>query len=64
MGEEWCVEMATKIENLFSMRFVLPEQRAMYLQMKEDDKLVAMPNVEQEELESFQYIIRDSARQD
>ncbi|MCM3144396.1 YolD-like family protein [Brevibacillus sp. MER 51] len=57
--------MAKKIENLFStMRFVLPEQRALYLQMKEDDKLVAMPIVEQDELESLNYIICDSARSD
>lgn len=46
------------------MRFVLPEQRAMYLQMKEDDKLVAMPIVEQDELEALNYIICDSARAD
>ena len=36
----------------------------MYLQMKEDDRLVAMPNIEQDELESFHYLIRDSARED
>jgi len=32
--------------------------------MKEDDKLVAMPNIEQDELDSFYYIIRDFARED
>ncbi|MFP3390578.1 YolD-like family protein [Brevibacillus sp. SIMBA_040] len=56
--------MASKIENPLSMRFVLPEQRALYLKMKEEDKLVAMPNIEQDELESFHYLIRDSARED
>lgn len=44
--------MASKIENPLSMRFVLPEQRALYLQMKEDDKLVTMPKLEQDELGS------------
>ncbi|WP_188066577.1 YolD-like family protein [Brevibacillus brevis] len=52
--------MASKIENPFSMRFVLPEQRALYLQMKEDDKLVAMPVIEQDELETFDYLLRDA----
>ncbi|WP_370647996.1 hypothetical protein [Brevibacillus sp. M2.1A] len=46
--------MAKKIDNLFgSSRFVLPEQRELYLSMKEDDKLVPMPILEQDELESF-----------
>ncbi|MFE1625465.1 YolD-like family protein [Brevibacillus reuszeri] len=56
--------MATKIENPLSMRFVLPEQRALYLQIKEDDKLFSMSYLEQDELESFHYLIRDSARED
>lgn len=57
--------MAKKIDNLFgSSRFVLPEQREMYLQVKQDEKLVSMPILEQDELESFQYIIRDAARED
>lgn len=56
--------MASKIENPFSMRFVLPEQRELYLQMKEDDKLVPMPIFEQDEMESFQYVLRDAARED
>ncbi|GED71155.1 hypothetical protein BRE01_48570 [Brevibacillus reuszeri] len=56
--------MTSRIENPFSIRFVLPEQRAMYLQMKEDDKLVPMLVIEQDELESFHYIIRDSACED
>lgn len=56
--------MASKIENPFSMRFVLPEQRELYLQLKEDEKLVSMPVIEQDELEGFHYTIRDSARED
>ncbi|MGG4497602.1 YolD-like family protein [Brevibacillus reuszeri] len=56
--------MTSRIENPFSMRFVLPEQRELYLQMKEDDKLVPMQSLEQDELDSFHYIIRDSARED
>ena len=32
--------------------------------MKEDGKLVTMPYLEQDELEAFQYLIRDSARED
>ncbi|MGF9909423.1 YolD-like family protein [Brevibacillus porteri] len=46
------------------MRFVLPEQRELYLQVKEDDKLITMPIVEQDELESLNYVICDSARAD
>lgn len=56
--------MASKIENPFSIRFVLPEQRELYLQLKEDQKLVSMSVIEQDELESFHYLIRDSARDD
>ncbi|WP_312115891.1 YolD-like family protein [Brevibacillus reuszeri] len=56
--------MASKIENPLSMRFVFQEQRALYLQTKEDDKLVTMPKLEQDELETFHYLIRDSARED
>ncbi len=56
--------MAKKIDNLFgSSRFVLPEQRELYLSMKEDDKLVPMPILEQDELESFHYQLRDAGRE-
>lgn len=54
----------SKLSNPTLGRFVLPEQRELYLRMKEDEKLVHMPVLEQDELESFQYIIRDSARED
>ncbi|WP_289135630.1 hypothetical protein [uncultured Brevibacillus sp.] len=56
--------MTSRIENPFSIRFVLPEQRAIYLQMNEDDKLVSTLVIEQEEFESFHSLIRDSARDD
>lgn len=56
--------MASKISNPTIGRFVLPEQRELYLQMQEDETLVTMPVLEQDELESFQYIIRDAARED
>ncbi|GED55190.1 YolD-like family protein [Brevibacillus borstelensis] len=56
--------MASKISNPTVGRFVLPQQRELYLQMREDEKLVPMPALEQDELESFQYIIRDAARED
>lgn len=36
----------------------------MYLQLKEDEKLIPQPVLEQDELESFHYLIRDSARED
>jgi hypothetical protein len=65
MGKKGAVQMARKIENLFgSSRFVLPEHRELYLQLKEDDTLVPQPRLEQDELESFDYLIRDSARED
>ncbi|MGG4447655.1 YolD-like family protein [Brevibacillus porteri] len=55
----------SKKENVFvASRFVLPEHREMYLQVKEDDKLVTMPIVEQDELESFNYLLRDAGRED
>lgn len=56
--------MASKISNPTVGRFVLPQQRELYLQMREDEKLVPMPVLEQDELESFQYIIRDAAHED
>lgn len=56
--------MANKIEYPFSTRFVLPEQRELYLQLREDEKLVSMPAIEQVELESFHFAIPDSARED
>ncbi|MED4570295.1 YolD-like family protein [Brevibacillus agri] len=57
--------MASKIDNMFAAsRFVLPEQRELYLQVKEDEKLVPMPVIEQDELENFHYTIRDSGRED
>jgi hypothetical protein len=57
--------MASKIKNMWAAsRFGLPEQNELYLQHREDAKLVKMPVLEQDELESFHYIIRDSARED
>lgn len=57
--------MASKVDNVFgASRWVLPEQRASYLQLKEDEKLISQPVLEQDELESIQYLIRDSARED
>ncbi|MGG3884374.1 YolD-like family protein [Brevibacillus panacihumi] len=57
--------MASKVENIFgASRWVLPEQRALYLQMREDEKLILQPMLEQDELESFHYLIWDSARED
>jgi len=64
MGKEGVQHMTSRLENPFSMRFVLPEQRELYLQMKQDDKLVSMPSLDQDELDSFHYMIRDSARED
>lgn len=54
----------SKLDNPTIGRFVLPQQRELYLLMQEDEKLVPMPVLEQDELESFQYIIRDAARED
>lgn len=57
--------MASKIENMFAAsRFVLPEQRELYLHVKEDEKLVTMPFLKNDELESFLYMITDSAWED
>lgn len=57
--------MASKIENIFAAsRFVLPEQRELYLQLKEDQKLSPQPTLEEDELANFHYLIRDSARED
>lgn len=57
--------MASKIANIFAAsRFVLPEQRELYLQIKEDEKLIQQPVLEQDEMESMHYLIRDSARED
>jgi len=57
--------MAGKIENLFAAsRFVLPEQREAYLRHREEASLQPMPVLEQDELESFHYLIRDAGRED
>jgi len=57
--------MASKVENIFgASRWVLPEQRVAYLELKEDEKLISQPVLEQDELESFHYLVRDSARED
>ena len=57
--------MASKVENIFAAsRWVLPEQRALYLQTKEGEKLIPQPALEQDELESFHYMIRDAGRED
>ena len=57
--------MAGKIENLFAAsRFVLPEQREAYLRHREEAALTPMPVLEQDELESFHYLIRDAGRED
>ncbi|GAA4704134.1 YolD-like family protein [Brevibacillus fulvus] len=57
--------MASRIENIFAAsRFVLPEQRELYLQLKEDQKLSEQPTLEEDELANFQYLIKDSARED
>ncbi|MGE7274485.1 hypothetical protein ACQKK5_23865 [Brevibacillus panacihumi] len=42
--------MASKVENVFgASSWVLPEQRVLYLQMKEDEKLIPQPTLEQDE---------------
>jgi YolD-like protein len=65
VGTKGVGKMASKIDNLFSSsRFVLPEHRELYLQLKEDEKLIPMPVLGQDELESFHYMIRDSAKED
>jgi hypothetical protein len=57
--------MASKIANVFAAsRWVLPEQRELYLKTKEEEKLVPMPTIEQDELETFHYMIRDAGRED
>ncbi|MED4584527.1 YolD-like family protein [Brevibacillus choshinensis] len=57
--------MASKIANVFvASLFVLPEQCELYLQTKENEILIRKPVLEQDELESFQFMIRDSARED
>lgn len=65
MGTKGAGIMVSKLDNMFAAnRFVLPEQRELYLQMKEDEKLVPMPELEQDELESFHYQLRDAGRED
>ncbi len=64
LGTKGAAIMARKIDNMFAAsRFVLPEQRELYLQLKEDEKLVSMPLIEQDEFESFEYILRDAQQE-
>lgn len=65
VGKKGARNLASKVDNIFgASRWVLLEQRAMYLQIKKDEKLILQPVLEQDELESFNYQIRDSAKED
>ncbi|GED32098.1 YolD-like family protein [Brevibacillus centrosporus] len=57
--------MARKIDNLFqSVRFVLPQQRELYLELKRDEQLIPKPVLEEDELEEIQRAINDSRQGD
>lgn len=57
--------MVSKIDNLFTAsRFVLPEQREAILQLKEDQKLVPQPILEEDELAEINFRIIDSIQYD
>lgn len=64
LGTKGAGIMVRKLDSMFAAsRFVLPEQRELYLQLKEDEKLVSMPTIEQDEFESFEYILRDAQQE-
>lgn len=57
--------MARKIDNLFqSVRFVLPQQRELYLELRRDEQLIPKPVLEEDELESIQRAVNDSRQGD
>jgi hypothetical protein len=59
------MKSVSKKDNLFAAsRFVLPEHRELYLQLKEDEKLVPQPILEEDELSEIQYRIEDSRQYD
>ncbi|WP_309241978.1 YolD-like family protein [Brevibacillus daliensis] len=56
--------MASKFEDQFSMNFMLPEHVEVLIQMKEDQKHVEKPVLEDDELTEFCYLITDSRQYD
>lgn len=56
--------MAGKLEDLFGAKFVLPEHRETYLGLKEDEKLMQQPVLEEDELRELAFQIQDSIQFD
>jgi len=55
------MKSVSKKDNLFAAsRFVLPEHREMYLEMKREQALVPQPIVAEDELDRFNRILYDS----
>ncbi|MBO8164249.1 MAG: YolD-like family protein [Brevibacillus sp.] len=55
----------SKKDNLFAAsRFVLPEHRELYLELKRDQELIPQPILEEDELMEIQYRIQDSMQYD
>lgn len=53
--------MGSKKDDIFgSMRFVLPEHRAVYVEHLEDQKLVPLPILEEDEIQEINELIRES----
>lgn len=46
------------------MKFILPEHATALFELKQDEKLVSKPDLDDKELSSIEYLFRDSARND
>lgn len=57
--------MASKLTDLFAAsRFVLPEHRAAYLEMRRDECLVPKPELAEDELTELHYRVLDAQQYD
>ncbi|WP_343071531.1 YolD-like family protein [Brevibacillus choshinensis] len=65
LGTKGEQRMASKVENVFAAsRFVLPEQRELYLQIKEDEKYVERPSIDEDEFSEMCFRIYESTQYD
>jgi hypothetical protein len=58
------VFVAGKLEDLFAMKWMLPEHRAMLYEYEQEKELIKAPVLEQDELTQFSYTINESMHED
>ncbi|MFB0832359.1 YolD-like family protein [Brevibacillus laterosporus] len=58
------IKIASKVSDPFITKFILPEHAEILLLYQEDGKLIAKPDLDENELEEFCYKITDSRQYD